>query len=224
MSEKRFTYDKPLVAFSKGGINDNVTGETYEFTMDTVLDLLNGQQATISYLNERITELLQYIKKLHRRDDGMMSEKRYFKIEYDEEWYLFDSTTISEQLVKEQAEYGYGVFANSLSPSEVVELLNILHQENQELQEKIMKVKQSNNHYYTEYYKIKEENEQLRQQVQNAKELAVENDVQYQICRKEKEDFQNMCEQLRHELDSLSGCYCADNKEFKDYWRIGYDD
>lgn len=54
----------------------------------------------------------------------MMSEKRYFKIEYDEEWYLFDSTTISEQLVKEQAEYGYGVFANSLSPSEVVALLN----------------------------------------------------------------------------------------------------
>lgn len=31
-------------------------------------------------------------------------------------------------------------------------------------------------------------------------------------------------EQLRHELDSLTGCYCADNKEFKDYWRIGYDD
>ena len=29
---------------------------------------------------------------------------------------------------------------------------------------------------------------------------------------------------LRHELDSLTGCYCADNKEFKDYWRIGYDD
>ena len=54
----------------------------------------------------------------------MMSEKRYFKIEYDEEWYLFDSTTISEQLVKEQAEYGYGVFANSLSPSEIVDLLN----------------------------------------------------------------------------------------------------
>lgn len=58
-----------------------------------------------------------------------MSEKRYFKIEYDEEWYLFDSTTISEQLVKEQAEYGYGVFANSLSPSEIVDLLNEQEQE-----------------------------------------------------------------------------------------------
>lgn len=54
----------------------------------------------------------------------MMSEKRYFKVEYDEEWYLFDSNTISEELVKEQAEYGYGVFANSLSPSEICELLN----------------------------------------------------------------------------------------------------
>ena len=62
-----------------------------------------------------------------------MSEERYFKIEYDEEWYLFDSTTISEQLVKEQAEYGYEVFANSLSPSEVVDLLNELNDENKTL-------------------------------------------------------------------------------------------
>lgn len=31
-------------------------------------------------------------------------------------------------------------------------------------------------------------------------------------------------EQLKEELDSLTGCYCADNKEFKDCWRIGYDD
>ena len=36
--------------------------------------------------------------------------------------------------------------------------------------------------------------------------------------------FKEENEQLRHELDSLTGCYCADNKEFKDYWRIGYDD
>ena len=68
-----------------------------------------------------------------------MSEKRYFKVEYDEEWYLFDSTTISEQLVKEQAEYGYGVFANSLSPSEVEGLLNeqqsIIEEKDKEIEE-----------------------------------------------------------------------------------------
>lgn len=70
----------------------------------------------------------------------MMSEKQYFKVEYAEEWYLFDSTTISEQLVKEQAEYGYGVFANSLSPSEICELLNSLNEENQELKRLIKKM------------------------------------------------------------------------------------
>lgn len=59
-----------------------------------------------------------------------MSEERYFKVEYDEEWYLFDSNTISEEFVTEQAEYGYyDVFANSLSPSEICELLNSLDEE-----------------------------------------------------------------------------------------------
>ena len=73
-----------------------------------------------------------------------MSEKRYFKVEYDEEWYLFDSNTISEELVVEQAEYGYGVFANSLSPSEICERLNEqqatinkLKEENERLKEKL---------------------------------------------------------------------------------------
>ena len=58
MSEQRFTYDKPIVAFSKGGINDNVTGKTYEFTMDTVLDLLNGQQDQIIYWKHKVGSLL----------------------------------------------------------------------------------------------------------------------------------------------------------------------
>lgn len=73
-----------------------------------------------------------------------MNEKRYFKVEYDEEWYLFDSTTISEQLVKEQAEYGYGVFANSLSPSEVVKLLNEQQSEIDDLKEEIGEWKKEN--------------------------------------------------------------------------------
>lgn len=62
-----------------------------------------------------------------------MSENRYFKVEYDDEWYLFDSNTISEELVTEQAEYGYGVFANSLSPSEIEDLLNEMNDDIQYL-------------------------------------------------------------------------------------------
>ena len=39
----------------------------------------------------------------------------------------------------------------------------------------------------------------------------------------ENEQLRKDNKEMRHELDSLSGCYCADNKEFKDYWRIGYE-
>ena len=60
MTKKRFTYDKPLVAFSKGGINDNVTGETYEFTIDTVLDLLNN----LSDENEQLRKELRNLRRL----------------------------------------------------------------------------------------------------------------------------------------------------------------
>lgn len=64
----------------------------------------------------------------------------------------------------------------------------------------------SKNDLLNEIADLKKENEQLRQQVQNAKEIAVENDMQYQICRKEKEDFQDMCEQLRQEIKQYWKC------------------
>ena len=51
------------------------------------------------------------------------------------------------------------------------------------------------------------------------------NDLLNEIAnlRKENEQLQKENKEMRHELDSLSGCYCADNKEFKEYWRIGYE-
>lgn len=62
MNKKRFTYDKPPVAFSKGGINDNEIGKTYEFTMDTVLDLLNGLQeeneALKKFIKDNFNEMM----------------------------------------------------------------------------------------------------------------------------------------------------------------------
>ena len=110
-----------------------------------------------------------------------MSEKRYFKVEYDEEWYLFDSNTISEELVVEQAEYGYGVFANSLSPSEVVDLLNeqqnIIHRDEisiktmmsnmKKLEEENKQLKQEHkvviDEMITDYKNLEEENEELKE-------------------------------------------------------------
>lgn len=66
MTEKRFTYDKPLVAFSKGGINDNVTGETYEFTMDTVLDLLNALHEETLLLRLQLNSCSDQRDEFHR--------------------------------------------------------------------------------------------------------------------------------------------------------------
>ena len=59
MIEKRFTYDKPMVAFAKAGLNDNLTGKTHEFTVDEILDLLNE-------LHEENQSLKQQLKNLRR--------------------------------------------------------------------------------------------------------------------------------------------------------------
>lgn len=66
-----------------------------------------------------------------------MTEKRYFKKEYDEEYYIFDSIKISEEKVDIESEYGYDVFANAMQGNEVVDLLNeqdeVIKKQNQEI-------------------------------------------------------------------------------------------
>ena len=41
----------------------------------------------------------------------------------------------------------------------------------------------------------------------------------YQVVRRLNEQ-DNKIKELQHKLDSLSGLYVADNKEFKHYWRL----
>ena len=54
-----------------------------------------------------------------------MSEKRYFKKEYEEEYYIFDSEKISEKDFDERYEYdGYVAFEDSMQGDEVVDTLN----------------------------------------------------------------------------------------------------
>ena len=49
-------------------------------------------------------------------------------------YYIFDSKTLSEKEFEKKVEYdGYDVFADSLTSKEVVDLLNELHEENEEL-------------------------------------------------------------------------------------------
>ena len=66
-----------------------------------------------------------------------MTEKRYYKKDWEDSYYIFDSKTISENEFEEKVEYdGYDVFADSLTPKEVIDLLNEneqLRKENKEL-------------------------------------------------------------------------------------------
>ncbi len=54
-----------------------------------------------------------------------MTEKRYYKRDYEELYYIIDSNTISEEEFDEKIEYdGYTAFEDSLTGKEIVDLLN----------------------------------------------------------------------------------------------------
>ena len=63
-----------------------------------------------------------------------MTEKRYYKKDWEESYYIFDSNTISEDEFEERVEYeGYDVFGDSLTGSEIIDLLN----ENEQLKKEL---------------------------------------------------------------------------------------
>ena len=94
-----------------------------------------------------------------------MTEKRYFSIDYDEKYYIFDSLKITEEEVLKQAEYSYDVFANSLTKDEIVNLLNeynrllythsLLHDECLDFEIKLKEAK-------SDIKSLNEENQQLQ--------------------------------------------------------------
>ena len=54
-----------------------------------------------------------------------MTEKRYFKREWGEEYYIFDSEIITEEELNDKIEIeGYTAFKNSLTSDEILKLLN----------------------------------------------------------------------------------------------------
>lgn len=70
-----------------------------------------------------------------------MTEKRYFERKWEEEYYIFDSHTISEKEFDEKVQYeDYQAFTDSMMGDEIVDLLNELTEEN-------MMLKGKNAHY-----------------------------------------------------------------------------
>ncbi len=66
----------------------------------------------------------------------MMTEKRYFEKRWEEEYYIFDSNTISESDFEKKLKYqDYKAFEDSMMGDEVVNRLNKLSEENEQLKQ-----------------------------------------------------------------------------------------
>lgn len=67
-----------------------------------------------------------------------MTKKRYFEKMWEEEYYLFDSNTISESDFEEKLKYqGYKAFEDCMMGGEVVNRLNELHDENKQFKKQL---------------------------------------------------------------------------------------
>ena len=107
-----------------------------------------------------------------------MTEKRYFKKMWEEEYYIFDSNTISESDFEEKLEYqDYKAFADSLMGDEVVDRLNELAEENQYL--KSLKWNQDCINEISiciqQRQLLEEENEQLKKELKRLYDVATLN-------------------------------------------------
>ena len=99
-----------------------------------------------------------------------MTEKRYFKRMWEDEFYIFDSQTISEKEFDEKVEYeDYQAFADSLMGDEVVDRLNELDKENRKLKNELnlskLNLKEKNEGFdklHKMYMEQIEENKELK--------------------------------------------------------------
>lgn len=68
-----------------------------------------------------------------------MSEKQFFEIDYDEIYYIVDSSRLQKKKAdfEDEEEYQQYCLENSLIGTQVVDLLNSLVEENEELKRKL---------------------------------------------------------------------------------------
>ena len=98
-----------------------------------------------------------------------MTEKRYYQRDFEELYYIIDSTVISEEEFDERVEYeGYSAFEDSLTGEEIVELLN----ENEELKYSLAAHMVDLNNCKGECSVLELENEKLKSDFLNNKRFA----------------------------------------------------
>lgn len=65
---KRFTYFKSKIGFGKQGIDDNLKGYTFDFTMDNVLDCMNDLSEENEQLKSEIKDLSDILARYEEKE------------------------------------------------------------------------------------------------------------------------------------------------------------
>ena len=116
-----------------------------------------------------------------------MTEKRYFKRMWEDEYYIFDSYTISEKEFDEKVEYeDYQAFADSMTGEEVTDRLNKYNKEYLDCHNDVLR--------------LEKENEQLKQKLKFFNEL----NKPYGDIIKENEQLKSENNLLRTNVKKLS--------------------
>jgi len=102
-----------------------------------------------------------------------MTEKRYYEKNWEESYYIFDSKTLSESEFDERVDYeGYDVFGDSLTGSEIIDLLNENEQLKNIVRHDYEEHKRCVNNYVDKIKEVEKENEQLTKELKIYRKLA----------------------------------------------------
>ena len=101
---------------------------------------------------------------------GRMTGKRYFKRMWEDEYYIFDSYTISEKDFDEKVEYeDYKAFADSMTGEEVTDRLNKYNKEYFDCYNDVLRLEKENE-------QLKQREENLLSEIEDFQELLAKND------------------------------------------------
>ena len=126
-----------------------------------------------------------------------MTEKRYYNVDYDEEYYIFDSNVIRKGRVEEEAEYSYDVFADSMSSTEIIDKLNELTNENEQLKQTYQTLKHRHSLLHDECLEAECDRDSLKKDVIS---LEKENENLNNVL----EDFMTITNRLQSEPNNKS--------------------
>ena len=121
---KRFTYFKSKIGFGKQGIDDNLKGYTFDFTMDNVLDCMNDLSEENEQLKIRFNEEREKSLKFCRNIDTLTIENEHLKNHIQELQNHLKRLENENEQIKQVIKEAYETERTHIGKSVLKQLLN----------------------------------------------------------------------------------------------------